>query len=76
MLQSPKRKPTNTLYPANELRGYKEMAGLRLEDLAVRVDRSVPTVNEVLLGQDTKLSTLVAVAQACGARVRIIFERQ
>jgi hypothetical protein len=76
MLKSPKRQPSTHLYPANELRGYKEMAGLRVEDLAKHVARDKGTVEEVLLGQDTRLSTLVAVAAACGAKVKISFERQ
>lgn len=76
MLKSQKRKPDTTLYPANELRGLKEVAGLRVEDLAARVERSIPTVNEVLLGRDTRLSTLVEVASALGAKVKISFERE
>ncbi len=76
MLKSPKRHPSNALFPANELRGLKEVAGLRVEDIAAKAKRSTTTVNDVLLGQDTRLSTLIAVAQAVGAKVKITFERE
>jgi transcriptional regulator with XRE-family HTH domain len=75
MLKSPKRQPSNELFPATELRGLRAIHGLRVEDVADRADVNKNTVNEVLLGGDTRVSTLREIAAALGARVKIEFER-